>query len=86
MKKEAADALDSFRTLFMEPGGKTCRIRQSENAAFLELLNGALSSIKNSCCEEEGPCPADFVNALAEKTNNAHSMLHRMLQEIRSDQ
>lgn len=70
-KKEAADALDSFRTLFMEPSGKTCRIRQSDNAAFLELLNGALSSIKNSCCEEEGPCPADFVNALAEKTQNA---------------
>ena len=71
--RDAETALDSFRILFLLPvNGAPC-MRQTDNNAFLELLRDALSSIKNSSVPEtaEAPRPADFINALAEKTKNA---------------
>lgn len=67
LAKDAADALDSFNVLFMEPTGNGMCMRENENAAFLELLKGALSSLKDQSGSETA-CPAAYIHAMAEKT------------------
>ncbi|OGV33785.1 MAG: hypothetical protein A2020_11705 [Lentisphaerae bacterium GWF2_45_14] len=72
LEKAAEMAEDSFRVLFQEPVNGVSRIRQINNANFLELLRDALSSIKSTLQgnEENTVRPSDFINALAEKTKS----------------
>ena len=70
LEKDASSALDSFSVLFMEPSGNGTRMRESDNGAFLEMLNGALSLIKNSC-EPDAARAAAFINAIAEKAKSS---------------